>query len=73
METLLPPKPKVDIPTGENVDEVSMMDFENTKGSSKSKSKGGAGGMPNFSSMMEEDDEDDEEGGAGQRVQCNTH
>ncbi len=69
----MPPKPKVNIPSGEHVDEVSMMDFENTRGSSnKSRTRQAGAG---FSEMMgEEDDDDEEEGGAGgQRVECNTH
>lgn len=72
LEKLLPAKPKVEIPTGEHVDEVSMVEFESTRGSSKSRSKAGPTG---FQDMMTGDDEDDEdeEGGAGQRVECNTH
>lgn len=71
LEKLLPPKPKVDIPTGDNVDEVSMVEFESTRGSSKSKSR--AEHASAFHEMMD-DDEDDEDGAAGgQRVECNTH
>jgi len=75
LEKLLPPKPKVDIPTGENVDEVSMVEYESTRGSHGSKSKTRAG-PSSFSEMMmgDDDDEDDEEGGpGGQKVECNTH
>jgi len=68
---LLPPKPKIVIPTGDNVEEVSMVDFENTRGS-KSSQKAREG--PTYAShMMEEDDDEEDEGGAGQRVECNTH
>lgn len=73
LEKLLPAKPRVEIPTGDNVEEVSMVEFESTRGSSKAKSKGGSHPHP-FSAMMGEDeDDDDDEGGAGQRVECNTH
>jgi DnaJ homolog subfamily A member 2 len=68
LETLLPPKPKVEIPSGDHVDEVSMVDYESTKGSSKS-SGGGARG---FREAYSGDDDDDDEP-AGQRVECNTH
>lgn len=73
IEALLPPKPKVNIPTGDNVEEVSMMAIENTRGSSnKSRTRQAGAG---FSEMMaDEDEDDDEEGGpGGQRVECNTH
>lgn len=71
LEKILPAKPKFILPTGDNVDEVSMVDYENTRGSSKSKSKPG---MSNFHEMMEEDgDDDDEDGAGGQRVDCKTH
>ena len=69
----MPAKPKVEIPTGDHVDEVSMVEYESTRGSSnKSRSKAGP---TSFQDMMMGDDEDDEddEGGAGQRVECNTH
>lgn len=71
LEKLLPAKPKVDIPTGENVDEVSMVEYESTRGSSKSKTRAGPSA---FHGMMGDDDDDDEgEGGpGGQRVECNT-
>jgi len=75
LEKLLPAKPKTTIPTGDNVEEVSMVDFENTRGSSKSSHKTRAG-PTSFSDMMmgdDDDDEDGEEAGAGQRVECNTH
>lgn len=71
LEKLLPPKPKVTIPTGENVDEVSMVEYESTRGSSKSRSKAGPTSFGDM--MMDEDDDEDDEGGAGQRVECNTH
>lgn len=71
LEKILPAKPKFILPTGDNVDEVSMVDYENTRGSSKSKSKPG---MSNFHEMMEEDgDDDDEDGAGGQGVECKTH
>ncbi len=64
----MPPKPKVEIPSGEHVDEVSMVDYESTKGSSKSS----AGGARGFREAYSGDDDDDDEP-AGQRVECNTH
>lgn len=56
----------MDIPSGEHVEEVSMIDYENTKGSS---SAGGAFGKDPTASGS--DDEDGPHG--GQRVECNTH
>jgi len=75
LEKLLPAKPKTTIPTGDNVEEVSMVDFENTRGSSKSSHKARAGPTSFGDMMMGDDDEDEDgdEGGAGQRVECNTH
>ena len=66
MEKLLPAKPKVDIPSGEHVEEVSMMEYENTKGSTSK----GYGAGSSAEAYME--GSDDEEGGQ-QRVECNTH
>ena len=62
----MPQKPKLDIPTGEHVDEVSMVEYESTRGSSSK----GAGGASN-SFQYEEDDVEEPSG--GQRVECNTH
>ncbi len=52
-----------------------MVDFENTRGSSKSSHKARAGPTSFGDMMMGDDDEDEDgdEGGAGQRVECNTH
>ena len=67
----MPPKPKVEIPSGDHVDEVSMVDYDSTKGSSKS---GGASGARGFrEAMYANEDDDDDDGPAGQRVECNTH
>lgn len=71
LESLLPTRTKVEIPTGDHVDEVSMVDFDSTKGSSKSSSHAGASRGHPFA--MNDDDDDDEDGPAGQRVECNTH
>ena len=78
MESILPAKPTVEIPKGETVEEVSMMDFENTKGSSsKARSSGGMGAAQGFFGGGADGDEDDEDemGGAagGQQFACNTH
>ena len=72
----MPPKPKVDIPVGEHVDEVSMVDFESTKGSSSSNHKGGNSRTfrHHFGGGDDDEEEDDDEGpSGGQRVECNTH
>ena len=80
LEAILPPKPKVEIPQGEHVDEVSMMEYESTKGSSGSRNPyggaraGPAGFFSAFGGAGADEDDDDEEGAAGgQRVECNTH
>ena len=79
LEVLLPAKPKVDIPQGENVEEVSMVEYSQTRGGANSNNArssshahaghagffGGGGGGGG-------DDSDGEEGGP-QRVECNTH
>ena len=78
LEAILPTKPIIEIPKGDHVDEVSMVDYESTKGSSKSRSgahaagHGGPGGF--FGGAEGDDDEDDEMGGAGggQQFACNT-
>lgn len=72
LETILPPRPKVEIPTGEHVDEVSMIEYENTKGSSKSAEHSGPGGFFKDAYASGSEDEDGP-GGPGQRVECNTH
>ena len=70
----------MDIPTGEHVDEVSMVEYESTRGSSKSgHSHGGAGAGYGAESIFREafgggaGDDDDDETPHGQRVECNTH
>jgi hypothetical protein len=79
LEVLLPPKPKVDIPTGENVEEVSMVEYSQTRGgnNARSSSHGHGHGHAAHSgffggSGVGGDDSDGEEGGP-QRVECNTH
>jgi hypothetical protein len=61
----LPTRPKIDIPVGDHVDEVSMIDYEQTKGNNKSK------GDSYYRETMEGSEDEDEHG--GQRVECNTH
>jgi DnaJ homolog subfamily A member 2 len=70
LETILPAKPKVEIPNGEHVDEVSMVEYESTKGSS-SNHTGRSSREPHFRGGDDEDDDDEPSG--GQRVECNTH
>ena len=75
MEAILPPRPKVEIPQGDHVDEVSMVEYESTKGGSKAQASGGPGGFfrEAFGAGADDDDEDDEGVPGGQRVECNTH
>lgn len=78
LEAILPPRPKIEIPQGDHVDEVSMVDFEGTRGSSSSHGAHGHGhghGGPGAFFRGGDDDDDDEEGAGagGQRVECNTH
>lgn len=56
LETLLPARDKVDIPVGEHVEEVNLMDYEPRQGGSGRKE------------AYDEDSDDDQ--GAGPRVQC---
>ena len=77
LEAILPPRAKVEIPQGDHVDEVSMVEYESTKGSSKSAAHaGGAGGASFFRDAFgggADDDDDDDGVPGGQRVECNTH
>lgn len=74
MEILLPPKPKVDIPTGEHVEEVSMVEYSQTRGANNARHGAGAHSHGGASSFFRADASDDEDGeGGAQRVQCNTH
>nr|KAG5712990.1 hypothetical protein BaRGS_021784 [Batillaria attramentaria] len=59
LETLLPKRPHVDIPEGEHVEEVNLVDYEDTRDSSR-----GA------RSEAYHEDDDDDMGGHGPRVQC---
>lgn len=67
LEGLLPPRAKVEIPKGEHVEEVNLMEYE------KHDHRGGEGAE---GPRREAYDSDDEEGGSshggmgGQRVQC---
>ena len=61
LEQLLPPRQKEDIPTGENVEEVMLSDYE-----PQTRGHGGGGGR---GQAYEEDDDEDEMGGAP-RMQC---
>lgn len=75
LEKILPPKAKVEIPQGENVDEVSMMEYESTRGSKSGHSHGGAGGAESLfrEAFGAGGDDDDDDTPQGQRVECNTH
>lgn len=73
LETILPAKPKVEIPTGDHVDEVSMMEYTATKGSSSGGFRGESSAGAGFFRGGDDDDEDDEGGAGGQKVECNTH
>lgn len=70
LEKLLPPKPIVDFPLmGDNVEDVTMVDFDPRGGSSRERGGGGGGGR------SEAYNEDDEESGfsgmpGGPGVQC---
>lgn len=76
LETILPPRAKVEIPQGDHVDEVSMVDYETTKGSSKTSPHAGGPGAGFFRDAFgggADDDDDDDGVPGGQRVECNTH
>ena len=61
LETLLPPRPRTEIPTGEDVEEVNLVDFDSTRGF----------GGPSGSRSEAYDDDDDEDGpGGNPRMQC---
>ncbi len=62
------------MPKGDHVEEVSMMDFENTKGSSSRKVPGAGAGASSMFREMEGSDDEEEEGGMpqGQQFACNT-
>ncbi len=60
LETLLPPREKIEIPTGEDVEEVSLSDYD---------PRGGSSGGRRME-MYDDDDGEDDENGAGPRVQC---
>lgn len=81
LEKILPPKPKFNKPTGDHVEEVSMIEYANTKGSS-SGARGGRGGnhrrqMPaGFAEAFGgggDEEYEEQGGGAGQRVECQSH
>ena len=59
LESLLPQRPRTEIPTGEDVEEVNLTDFDGTRGG-PSGSRGEA---------YNEDDDDEEHGGQP-RMQC---
>lgn len=57
LEKLLPPRPKIEIPTGEDVEEVDLVEFD------ESRSQGAR-------REAYDDDDDDDHPGHGPRVQC---
>lgn len=60
LEGLLPERPKMEIPEGENVEEVNLVDYDDTRSA--------AGGRA--SEAYHEDDDEMGGAGAGPRVQC---
>ncbi|KAL5021318.1 hypothetical protein ScPMuIL_000473 [Solemya velum] len=56
LENLLPPRPVVKIPTGEDIEEVNLVEYDETRGGSRGRG--------------EAYDEDDEDHHGGPRVQC---
>lgn len=58
LETILPDRPVVEIPEGEHVEEVNLVDYEETRSAT--------GGRP-FEAYHEDEDDGS---GAGPRVQC---
>lgn len=55
LEKLLPPRPKVELPMGDHVEEVTLSDYD---------------GHANDGSRREAYDEDDDDDHHGPRVQC---
>lgn len=65
LESYLPPRAKIDIPSGEHVEEVNMMDFDAANDSSSGQGRRGE------AYHEDGDDDEDGEGRPGfQRVQC---
>ncbi|CAL1528068.1 unnamed protein product [Lymnaea stagnalis] len=60
LETLLPPRPRTEIPTGENVEEVNLVDFDGSKGFSSHGAR----------SEAYHDDDDEDGHGGNPRMQC---
>ena len=58
LESILPPRAEVDIPTGENVEEVDLVEFDSSHASGSRRGR----------EAYDEDDSDDEPG--MRRVQC---
>lgn len=60
LEKLLPARPKFEMPEGEHVEEVNLVEYEDTRSSSGGRRE-----------AYHDDDDDDEDGmPGGQRVQC---
>ncbi|CAH1779345.1 unnamed protein product [Owenia fusiformis] len=57
LEKLLPPRPKIEIPVGEDVEEVNLTDIDPTRGGASN-------------SNAYDEDSDDDNDGQGPRVQC---
>lgn len=60
LESLLPARPEQEIPTGEDVEEVDLVEFDGSRGRNRR----------NRDAYHEDDEEDEEGGGHGPRVQC---
>ncbi|ESO90951.1 hypothetical protein LOTGIDRAFT_122424 [Lottia gigantea] len=61
LENLLPARPKYEKPTGEHVEEVDMVPYDQTRSAGSSRGR---------EAYHDDDDEDDEMHGGGPRVQC---
>jgi DnaJ family protein A protein 2 len=57
LEKLLPQRPKIEIPSGEDVEEVNLVEFEESRGHGSRRE-------------AYDDDDDDDHHGHGPRVQC---
>lgn len=61
LESLLPPRPRVEIPTGEDVEEVNLVDFDSSRG---------FGGPSSSRNEAYAEDDDDEGHGGNPRMKC---
>lgn len=72
LETILPKKPKIAIPTdSENVEEVSLVDVDMER--EQAQARRGGGHQHRGHPMYMEEDGDEEDGAGGPGVQCASH